>query len=159
MGIEIHPWFTATLREGNAYTQYWDSGTPEHAFDVHNANFRQFIAQLILDVVRRYSVDGINPDYIRSMGICISESCIRDYHQKTGADLLVDRKDSDSSSRARRRLQDWLDRDVGNIVSEVATKARQIRPSLIVSVDGYAAPDPQSRLLEGRDDIGWASKK
>ncbi len=158
MGIEIHPWFTVALREGAAYTQYWDTGTPKGAFDVHNENFRLFIENLILDVIRRYDVDGINLDYIRSMGICTSDSCFRDYQNKTGADLLADFKDSDSSSSARRRLRDWLDRDVGSIVWEVASKARQIRPALIVSVDSYAEPDQESRLLEGRDDIGWANK-
>jgi hypothetical protein len=158
MGLEIHPWFTVALRDGERFPEFVDPGAPTRSYDVHNKKFREFIAALVLDVVDRYDIDGINLDYIRSMGICKSDSCVRDYRNKTGAELLIDAKTMDSSTSARLRLQRWMDADVEQIVSEISTKARKLKPGIVVSIDSFVEPDQQSRVLEGRDDIGWTNR-
>jgi len=70
LGIEVHPWFTVVYRDTDQMRYFYDAGTPDKAFNVHNEAFRRFIRELMLDVVRRYDVDGINLDYIRAMGLC-----------------------------------------------------------------------------------------
>src|SRR5690606_35207525 len=67
-GLEVHPWFTVTLRQRNFYNEYWDEGTPEKSFDVHRPEFRAFITGVVMEVVQKYPVDGINLDYIRAKG-------------------------------------------------------------------------------------------
>ncbi|MGQ9687942.1 MAG: LamG-like jellyroll fold domain-containing protein, partial [Desulfobaccales bacterium] len=86
-GIEVHPWFCVALREGDILPEFYGPGTPDKAFDLHRPEFRAFMVDLILDVVQRYEVDGINLDYIRTMGLCRCEFCQKEYHRTTGRDL------------------------------------------------------------------------
>ena len=153
MGIEVHPWFTVVNRENDRYPQYYEAGTPASAYDVHNAAFRKFIADLMLDVVRRYDVDGINLDYIRSMGMCRSAGCREDYRARYGrsldTDLLV------KGTVALETLQRWNGEAVADIVRNVAQRAKQVKPRLVVSVDVHVLNS--SLALEGQDAIQWAN--
>jgi uncharacterized lipoprotein YddW (UPF0748 family) len=153
MGIEVHPWFTVVRRENDRYPQYYDRGTPNEAYDVHNPAFRRFIVELMLDVVRRYDVDGINMDFIRSMGMCRSDRCRNDYrirHERSiDADLLV------KSAAGLAALQRWNTDAVTDIVREVAEKAKAMKPRLIVSVDVHML-NP-SLALEGQDAANWTN--
>jgi uncharacterized lipoprotein YddW (UPF0748 family) len=90
MGIQVHPWFTVALREGDAFPQFAEPGTPDSKYNIHDAKFRAFIHDVMMDVVKRYDVDGVNLDYIRAGGFCLSEACIEDYRQKFGRSLRKD---------------------------------------------------------------------
>ena len=89
-GIEVHPWFVISARNRDFFSEYYD-GSPEGAFNVHRPEFREFITNFILEVVQKYDVDGINLDYIRSMGVCTSSYGVEDYKNKFNRDLLVDK--------------------------------------------------------------------
>ncbi|MGV7224312.1 MAG: family 10 glycosylhydrolase [Nitrospinales bacterium] len=156
--IEVHPWFTVALRQREFFREFYDTGTPENAFDLHKDEFRNFIVSLIIEVVRNYDIDGINLDYIRTMGICTSDSCIRDYRKKYGRDLLQDMKHRNDLGNLETHLQEWLDRSVEEIVRNVAMQAKKIKPGLIISVDGQALPTEKVLNRQGRHEIRWANK-
>ena len=153
MGIEVHPWFTVVRREDDQYRSFYNNGTPDKAYDVHNRQFREFISQLIVDVVRRYSVDGINLDYIRSMGVCSSPTCSNDYREKYGRSLSFDIKLLKIPGKRVKTLEAWNRDSVSAIVERVSHDAKNIRPSLIISVDAH--PLHRRLALEGQDALGW----
>ena len=158
MGIEVHPWFTVVKRESAEYDRFFDEGTPEGAFDVHNTEFRRFIRELMLDVVRRYDIDGVNLDYIRAMGLCTSVDCQNNYYWVTGFPLLEDLSRSSVDESAKGRLQKWQDLAVTDIVKNFSKQVRSLKPQLIISVDGQPkAPGAELRALEGRDELTWAN--
>ena len=80
IGIEVHPCIVVTRREDDKYPQYYDHGTPKNAYNVHLPEFRHFIHNLLMEVVSNYDVDGVNLDYIRTMGICYYEFFQNDYY-------------------------------------------------------------------------------
>lgn len=153
-GIEVHPWFTIALRQRSFYKDFYDSGTPADAFDVHKPAFRKFIADLVIDVVQRYDVDGINLDYIRTLGICTSMDCQNDYSRQFGRDLTFDIKHPKPDGTLEPHLQKWQDEAIAAIVREIRDRAKAIRPQIIISVDGHPSLRPSE---EGRQDLSWAN--
>ncbi len=153
-GIEVHPWFTVVRRDDNIYRQFYDAATPKDAFDVHNRAFRQFIVELMLDVVQRYPVDGINLDYIRSMGDCACGQCVIDYRKRFGRELVADI----AAKKARQpvpTLDQWHGEVVSEIVREVSARGRKLKPGLVISVDSF--PDQEYVRAQGHDAISWAN--
>src|SRR3569623_1842041 len=142
-------------RRGHALGLFPREGTPAGAYIVHVEAFRTFIVNLMLDVVRRYDVDGINLDYIRAMGICTSDACKADYARKTGGNLTVDMLARIVIGDARTRIQLWQEAAVKDIVTRVSTEGRKIKPGLIISVDGHPAPPGTPPSLEGRNEVDW----
>lgn len=158
MGIEIHPWFTVIRRETNLYPEFYDDGTPPDAFNVHNPKFRTFIVNLMSDMVERYDVDGVNLDYIRAMGICTSSYCKKDYYLKLKHDFDDDFARRSVEGVARDRLQRWQDNAVLDIVRTFSERAREIKPGIVISVDGHPTSAVEPRPLEGRNEIYWANQ-
>jgi hypothetical protein len=157
LGIEVHPWVTVVRREWDRYPEYYGVGVPNNAYDVHNPEFRSFIVSLMLDMVERYDVDGINLDYIRAMGICDSDACKNEYKKQTGHDLTVDTYLSHMSEAARKRIWDWQSEAVNDVVKRVSEGAKKLKPGLVISVDGNPTPRQSQPSLEGRDEIMWAN--
>lgn len=155
LGIEVHPWFTVMRRENSRYSKFFGKGVPDGAYDVHNQEFRKFIVDLMVDVVRRYKVDGVNLDYIRAMGLCTSDSCRADYNRKTGRNFWADYSLRGLLGEARNRLEGWQDQAVREIVDTFSRQAKEINPDIIISVDGHPKPKTAHRPLEGRHEVGW----
>jgi uncharacterized lipoprotein YddW (UPF0748 family) len=156
-GIAVHPWVTVVRREGTAHAEWAEPGTPPGAYDVHQPGFRDFAVAMLLDVVSRYDIDGINLDYIRAMGVCVSEHCQRDYATRTGMRLTTDYADGAPSAAARRRIESWQDAALGGLVREFSERAHALKPGLVISVDGNALNANAQRPLEGRDEPAWAN--
>jgi uncharacterized lipoprotein YddW (UPF0748 family) len=79
-GIAVHPWFVVAGRAaGSDLPASYSTGAPAGAYNVHSAAFRDFIVALVVDVARRYDVDGINLDYVRALGPCSNEECVGAY--------------------------------------------------------------------------------
>lgn len=155
-GIEVHPWFTVSLRQRDFLSNFYDAGTPPKAFNVHSREFREFIVVLMAEVVRKYPVDGINLDYIRASGVCTSTICINDYRDRLGADLLHDKENMWRSPEAGQRIARWLQAPIADIVEQVSKTVREIRPGILISVDSH--PDARWVFLDGGDSITWANK-
>jgi len=157
-GISVHPWFTVVRREDYGHPEWAEPGTPAGAYDAHRPEFRAYMVELMLDVVRRYAVEGVNLDYIRAMGVCTSNYCRRDYRAGWGKELLADYADGAPTAEARARIAAWQDQAIAALVRDFALQARQLRPGLIISVDGHVQREDDTRPLEGRDEISWANR-
>lgn len=152
--VEIHPWFTVVRRDRDFFQEFYDSGTPSESFDVHRQGFRDLIVSLILEVVRRYPVHGVNLDYIRAGGVCLSASCAADYHAKTGRNLLVDRAKLLLPGGDAHELAAWQEEAVEDIVRRVAAGARKLNSRIVISVD--AVPGHPIDKTQGRNSMKWA---
>ncbi|MFA7096084.1 MAG: family 10 glycosylhydrolase [Gammaproteobacteria bacterium] len=154
-GIEVHPWFTVVRREDDRLPEFYGPRTPADAFDVHNPGFRRFITDLMVDMVERYPVDGINLDYIRSMGFCRDQRCAADYNAKYGRSLELDIALAKLGGTAFKTLAQWNGAAVGDIVRTVAAQVRKKRPEVVISVDAHPLLD--DLRLQGQDSIQWAN--
>lgn len=154
--IEIHPWFTVMLRQREFFSQFYDGGTPDHSFDVHREAFRHFIVSLILDVVSRYPVQGINLDFIRAVGVCTSPSCVKEYKRRTGRDLLADKRRRKIPGANLEDLIAWQEEAVRDIVLRVSQQARKVNKGIVISVD--AAPGNPIVEIEGQNSMKWADE-
>lgn len=157
-GLKVHPWFTVVRREDDALPQFSGDGVPAGAFDVHSEAFRDFIVALVVDVARRYPIDGINLDYIRAMGICRSARCAEQYHRETGRVLGADLQHSQQPGAARNALEGWQDGAVSDIVNRISSGVRDARAGVPIGVDGHPTAAGEVRLLQGRNEIRWAQQ-
>jgi uncharacterized lipoprotein YddW (UPF0748 family) len=155
-GVEVHPWFTVVLRRREFLRHYYDEGTPENAFDVHNPGFRALIVSLIGEVAAKYDVDGINLDYIRSVGICKSRACEDSYRRLTRRDLNSDLGRQSVGSDAWKALARWNASAVEEIVQEVRNRLKESKPDATLSVDTHAGFE--SLVLQGTDAVLWANR-
>lgn len=155
-GIEIHPWFTVMRRDREFFPQFYDAGTPGECFDVHREEFRNFIVSLILEVVKDYPVNGINLDYIRAGGVCVSSRCVTEYQIQTGRNLLLDRAKLLLPGGTVPSLVAWQDQAVGDIVRRVSTGARSLNPKIVISVD--AVPGHPIDGTQGRNSTKWVKE-
>lgn len=150
-GIEVHAWFTVVKREDDARPQFYAAGSPKGAYDIHIPEFRDFAVQLIVDTAKRYDLDGINLDYIRSMGLCTSKPCITSYKDQTGSDLLPDLK-LRYMPAVRSRLVTWNQTAVLDIVQRIRSG---IDGSIVLSVDAH--PMNRHSQLQGQFPVKWAN--
>ncbi|MCS6293009.1 MAG: family 10 glycosylhydrolase [Nitrospira sp.] len=152
--IEVHPWFTIARRDRDFLPQYYDKGTPSESFDVHRESFREFISKLVLEVIQRYPVAGVNLDYIRTGGLCSGSFCADDYHRHTGRNLLRDTAQQLLPGGHVAELLAWQEQTVTDIVRRIATGARKTNKSIVISVD--AVPGHKLDESEGRNSVMWA---
>jgi len=155
LGIEIHPWVTVNLRQREFLAEFVDDGTPEKSFNVHLPEYRIFIINLMLEVISKYDVDGINLDYIRTLGICTSDYCVRDYRERTGRNLVKDSVLLRVSTDAWENIAQWNSSAIDDLVFTFANSARKIKPELVISVDSHAGLN--ALRLQGTDSIKWAN--
>jgi len=154
-GIEVHPWFTLSLRQRDFFPEFYDSTTPAQRFDVHLRSFREFISSLVFEVAATYPVHGINLDFVSVGGICLSPRCVEDYRRQTGRDLMMD-------SQIRRgvpvfdmtQLMAWQAAVVTDLVKRISVSCRRAKPNIVISLSG----DPAHPILkmEGHDSARWA---
>jgi uncharacterized lipoprotein YddW (UPF0748 family) len=154
-GIEVHPWFTLVKRQRDFYPEYAGHGVPEDAFDVHDRQFQRMIRDVVIEVVEKYPVDGINLDYVRSRGICVSDKCIADYRAKTGRNLAVDSLSYKLLPEAKTAIENWNRSAVEELLRSISKVVRDKAPNAVVSVSSHAGYEPLR--LEGTDSIAWAN--
>jgi uncharacterized lipoprotein YddW (UPF0748 family) len=154
-GIAVHLWFDVMRRETSSLPSQFSEGAPSGAFNAQSAAFRTFIVKFVRDAAERYEADGINLDYIRSMGTCSSEWCEQKYHERYGRSLQLDRERQNAGT-AVASLIEWNTEAVSSIVYDIAKQMRAAKPGLFISVD--TIPFDQSRLQQGVDVLGWIDK-
>lgn len=154
LGIEVHPSFAVALRQSDLFPEYAPPGTPGDAFDVHNPQFRTFIAGLVEEVARNYSIDGVNLDYVRAMGLCSSESCQREYTQTYGRNPTTDSLVFRASPGLVPTLVEFQETAVTNTVKTIVDRVRAVKSRVAISVDaipGVVTPD------QGQNSVGWVN--
>ncbi len=152
--IEVHPWFTMSLRQREFFQEFYDSGTPAERFDVHLESFREFITSVVFEVAATYPVHGINLDFVSAGGICDSPRCVEDYRRQTGRNLLVDRQIRRVPGWDMKELIAWQAAAVTDLVKRISVSCRRAKPNIVISMSG----DPVHPLLriEGHDSGRWA---
>jgi hypothetical protein len=159
-GIEVHPWFCVSYCDPHweHFREFREEGTPGGACEMHNPAFRKRIVDLILEVVDRYEVDGVNLDYIRTQGVSRSKTACENYRQRYGRDLLEDIDFRDARGWPHADLLAWQEEAVTDVVRSVAERGRAGRPGLIVSVDGHPKVPGDFPEIQGRNDFRWAQE-
>lgn len=159
--ILVLPAFAVMKRQDDydIFPNFYDDGTPNRrfskAYNVHLPEFRQFIENLVIEVVEKYDIDGINLDYIRSLGICHSKYCVNDYFSKYGRNLAVDNTTKLLDKKAYENIRDWNKNAVSQIIFHIRERMKTIKPKVPLTVDTELG----SWELQGADAIGWANKK
>lgn len=162
--MEVHPSFTIANRYGGILSQFSEPGSPvigssgETAFDLHNPAYRGFIVKLIVDFVKNYDVDGINLDYVRTMGMSFSASAKQEYAQKYMTNMEEDYRSADTA--IQQRFLDFHASAVNDVVKRIKEGIRALPKSryVVISVDGSPKPKPASAVFldhEGRNEWYW----
>jgi uncharacterized lipoprotein YddW (UPF0748 family) len=153
--IDVLPCFTLMLRQREFLRPFASDSRPEGAFDVHNADFRRFAADMVLDVVDRYDVAGVNLDYVRAGQVCYDDECRQDYRDRQGRNLLADLAVHSVDRTAMDSIVAWQRAAVQELVASISQRVRAHKPDLLVTVD--AAPWADSVVIEGQDSLAWLS--
>lgn len=166
--MEVHPSFTIANRYDGVLPQFSEPGSPvigtsgETAFDLHNPNYREFIAKLIVDFVKNYDVDGINLDYVRTMGMSFSTSANREYKSKYTGTMEEDYRSTDPEMQ--QRFLNFHALAVNDVVKRIKDGIRALpKPRyIVISVDGSPKPKPANAVFldhEGRNEWYWVENR
>ena len=159
MGIEVHPWFTVALRRSELFPDLALNGVLEGGklgiFDIHNPRFRALITDLIVEVASNYDVDGINLDYMRAMGLCLTNTCKNEYRARFQRDLEMDARVFRVAPRTVPSLIEYQESTVTEMVQNIANAVRVVKPGVIISADAY----PElTDYLNGQNSVEWANR-
>ncbi|MBX9690291.1 MAG: family 10 glycosylhydrolase [Candidatus Obscuribacterales bacterium] len=184
-GMELHAWFW-TFNVGNTFhnpiiTQEADYPGPvlsskdfawalqsssgslippkQHEFwiDPSAAEPRQFIKDLVMEVVKNYDVDGIQLDYIRypfngkggEMGFDFTGRLKFERESR----LSLDRMDD----KTRKAWIAWKSKQISSLVQEVSSMVRAAKPNVKISAAVYALPRDQRMNLIQQDWELWVA--
>lgn len=122
---------TGTLRPPRQ-TEYW--------LDPSNPQCRQYVKNLIKEVITKFDVDGVQLDYIRypfnNKGSEVGFNWYSrvKFEQQTGMSLDV------LDNQTRQLFIAWKVQQVNQLVKEVSDMVRQMQPKLRISAAVYAFP-------------------
>jgi uncharacterized lipoprotein YddW (UPF0748 family) len=152
LGIEVHPWFTLTLRQSEIFPEFALTGMPQKAFDIHNPKFRELMVRLIEEVVTDYDVDGVNLDYVRAVGLCSSATCQEEYKEKYNRDLDTDSLLFKVLPGRVPSLKEYQETAVTALVRAISETVRVKKPRILISADVFVGHAP---LSQGQNSIFW----
>jgi len=171
-GIECHIWkvnynmgwatdrgFIAKMKAaGRTQVGYDGSANDRWLCPSHPQNQKLEIESM-LEVARKYDVDGLHFDYIRypNSDNCFCEGCRRRFEQEIGKKV----PNWPSEVRTDEQLSEkWLDfrrRQITTVVAEVAQRARKIRPGIKISAAVFRNW-PSNRDSIGQDWKLWCDR-
>jgi uncharacterized lipoprotein YddW (UPF0748 family) len=155
LGIQVHAWVYVARRSAPGFPDEFVAGAPDGAFNVHSSRFRDYIVGLVLDLVARHDVDGVNLDYIRAIGPCSSKQCGLAYRDRYGRSLTDDWASAEKGISIPSLVQ-WNREAITEIVSRIATGMRKLRPKAVLTVDSVMFD--YLRRQQGLDEEGWLRK-
>jgi hypothetical protein len=162
-GIQVYLQFCVAYRgEPDPHPEFSKDGLPMEGgyltpYDLQDPAFRDFIVKVIVDAVSDYDVDGVTLDYIRAIGgVSFSKIAHELYRKKYNANLdeLKDAK----SPELEKRLLEWQEAAVSDVVRRVSEGVRKVKPKVIITADGHLLPKPQL-AKEGNNAWIWLEKK
>lgn len=155
-GLQVVPWFTIAHRLREFFPEFHEDGTPDQAFNIHDNRFREFIVKVMMEVVDRYDIDGVNLDYVRAKGICRTNACRTHYRGRTNRDLLQDAAEMWRNKESGDSIARWNAEAVTRIIEDFSAQARARRPKMPISIDSH--PVAKWTYLEGASSIDWANR-
>jgi uncharacterized lipoprotein YddW (UPF0748 family) len=165
-GLQVHVWkvnwnlstapreFIDTMRREHR-TQVTASGTAEDWLcPSHPANF-QLELDSMLEVARKYPVDGLHFDYIRypDRDKCYCDGCRSRFEQQTGKQVATWPADCYSGNLHDAYTQ-WRCDQITRLVKAVHDQAKQVRPGIAISAAVFAAY-PSCRESVAQDWPEW----
>jgi uncharacterized lipoprotein YddW (UPF0748 family) len=146
-GIEVHVWkvcfnlatapkeFVKRLR-GQGRTQVSVKGEPSDWLCPSNPDNRNLELASLLEVVRKYRVDGLHLDYVRypSREYCYCDGCRRRFEAATGQKVLdADWPKVCFSGHRKDEYNRWRCRQISELVAAVSREVKKLRPSVRIS--------------------------
>jgi len=165
-GIEVHPWkvnwnlsrapkeFVQRMRAAGR-TQVDVNGEPiDWLCPSHPAN-QQLEIDTMLEVVRKYDVDGVHFDYIRYPhgNACYCDGC-RQRFEKLIGHAVADWPADVYSGPLRERYRQFRRDNISYVVREVSRRAHQLKPDIKISAAVFR-DYPNCRDTVGQDWVYW----
>jgi uncharacterized lipoprotein YddW (UPF0748 family) len=167
-GLEVHVWkvnynllnapkeFVAKMRrEGR--TQVSAKGKSQNWLCPSNPKNQRLELDSMLEVVRKYPVDGLHFDYIRypDGNHCYCDGCRRRFEAETGQKVLDENWPGECSSGPRKQeYRDWRCKQITKLVATVSREAKKVRPGIKISAAVFGAY-PGCRESVGQDWVQW----
>jgi uncharacterized lipoprotein YddW (UPF0748 family) len=167
-GIEVHVWkvsfnlstapkdFIETMRrEGR--TQVTAKGKPADWLCPSHPENRKLELDSLLEVARKYPIDGLHFDYIRypDGSHCYCDGCRKRFEAETGRKIDdADWPKACFSGERKQEYRDWRCRQITALVEAVRQEARKIRPALKISAAVFGGY-PDCRKSVGQDWAAW----
>ena len=142
-------------REGR--TQVSAAGKPlDWLCPSHSENFTLELESM-LEVARKYEVDGLQFDYIRypDADHCYCDGCRARFEAASGRPVARWPQDCYSGSR-REEYRDWRCRQITRLVEAVHREAKKIRPAIKISAAVFGSY-PACRDSVGQDWVAWVN--
>jgi uncharacterized lipoprotein YddW (UPF0748 family) len=168
-GVEVHPW-KVNWNLSTAPQEFVDKMRAEGRLAVTNtgeqirwlcasnpANY-QLELDTMLEVARKYDVDGIHFDYIRyeDDSICYCDGCRERFQKDTG--LTVANWPTDChSGPLHDQYRDWRCDQITRLVRATSEQAHKLKPYLKVSAAVFS-DYPSCRTYVGQDWVKWVNE-
>jgi uncharacterized lipoprotein YddW (UPF0748 family) len=165
-GIEVHVWkvnynlctapkdfMEKMRREGR--TQVSVKGKPSDWLCPSHPENQKLELGSLLEVARKYPVDGLHLDYIRypDGSHCYCDGCRERFEAQSGRAVADWPKECFSGER-RDEYRDWRCRQITALVSAISGEARKVRPELKISAAVFGSY-PDCRKSCGQDWPEW----
>lgn len=154
LDIEVHPWFALTLRQSDIFPELALPELPTKAFNIHNSEFRDLMLKLVEEVVSNYDIDGVNLDYVRAVGLCLSAKCQDEYKKTYDRSLESDSFLFKVFPEAVPTLGDYQEAAVSSLVAGISDVVRRKKPHALITADVFVGHAPPS---QGQNSVGWVN--
>ena len=165
-GLEVHVWkvnynlstaprdFVARMRQAGR-TQVSAQGEPHDWLCPSHPENQQLEVDSMLEVARRYQVDGLHFDYIRypDGDHCFCDGCRQRFEADAGQPVAHWPEDCHRGSR-RDAYRDWRCRQITRVVQAVHDEAKRLSPRLKISAAVFGSY-PACRASVGQDWPEW----
>jgi uncharacterized lipoprotein YddW (UPF0748 family) len=165
-GIEVHVWkvnfnltnapkgFVEKLRR-KGRTQVSVKGEPSDWLCPSNPENRKLELDSLLEVTRKYPIDGLHLDYIRYPGreYCYCDGCRQRFEAASGRQVVNWPKDCFSGDR-KDEYNEWRCRQITELVKAVSREGKRIRPGLKISAAVFGSY-PGCRESVAQDWPAW----
>jgi uncharacterized lipoprotein YddW (UPF0748 family) len=167
-GLQVHVWkvnhylshrapkeFVERLRREGRLQVASDGEPIDWLCPSHPENF-ELERRSMIEVARKYDVDGLHFDYIRYPGrnYCFCDGCRGRFETASGR--KVEHWPGDCYSGPRKEeYNDWRCEQITRLVAAVSREAKQIRPTLKISAAVFGSY-PACRAGNGQDWVAWA---
>lgn len=165
-GIEVHVWkvnynlstapreFVEKMREAGR-TQVSADGSPVRWLCPSHPDNVKLECESMLEVARKYDVDGLHFDYIRypDADACYCQGCRQRFEKERNKPVAHWPEDCHRGP-LRDEYRQWRCRQITRLVETVASQARQLKPKLKISAAVFGSY-PGCRDSVGQDWLAW----
>jgi len=165
-GLEVHVWkvnwnlsnapreFVSKMRDAGR-TQVTNAGEAQDWLCPSHPENQTLELESMLEVARKYEVDGLHFDYIRYPGemCCYCDGCRERFQAQTGVEVGKWPEDCHSGS-LKKSYRDWRCEQITRLVAAVHREAKKIKPGIKISAAVFSSY-PDCRTSVGQDWVAW----